>query len=91
MSRRLSMAVIVNPTEQPKDRVLFGARVTVEDEDGKRTTYQIVGEDEIDIEKRMISWVSPVAKALLNAKEGDSVLVQRPNGEAEFTIIKIDY
>ena len=91
LSRRLSMAVIVNPTEQPKDRVLFGARVTVEDEDGKRTTYQIVGEDEIDIEKRMISWVSPVAKALLNAKEGDSVLVQRPNGEAEFTIIKIDY
>ena len=76
---------------QPKDRVLFGAQVTVEDEDGKKLTYWIVGEDEIDVERRRISWVSPVAKALINAKVGDSVSVQRPNGETELCVIKIEY
>ena len=50
-----------------------------------------MGEDEIDVEKRKISWVSPIAKALMNSKLGDSVVVHRPNGEMELTIVKIDY
>jgi transcription elongation factor GreB len=91
LGRRLASAVIVDMVNQDTSTVLFGALVTCEDEDGKKLAYRIVGEDEIDIEKRQISWVSPVAKALLNAKKGDSVIVQRPNGEAELTILKIEY
>jgi transcription elongation factor GreB len=91
LNRRLSSAVIVDPTTQAGDVVLFGARVTVEDEDGKKLLYHIVGEDEIDIAKRKISWVSPVAKALMNARVGDVVVVQRPNGEAELTILKVEF
>jgi transcription elongation factor GreB len=91
LGRRMANAVVVNAAEQPRDKVLFGAKVTVESEDGKRATYHIVGEDEIDLEKRKISWVSPVAKALINSKVGDSVIVQRPQGEAELTVLKIEY
>lgn len=91
LGKRMASAEEVLPSSQPKDRVLFGARVTVEDEGGKKMVYRIVGEDEIDIEKRHISWVSPVAKALMGAKVGDSVIVHRPNGEAELSIVKIDY
>ena len=79
------------PRDQPNDKVLLGAKVTVKDEEGKKITYQIVGEDEIDIENRKISWVSPIAKAIMNAKVGDSVTVQRPNGEMELSVIKIEY
>jgi transcription elongation factor GreB len=91
LGRRLASAVVVTSGEQSADKILFGARVTVEDEDGKRIKYHIVGEDEIDIERRKISWVSPVAKALFNAKVGDSVLVRRPQGETELIIIEIEY
>jgi len=91
LGRRMQMAVIVNPSSQPKDQVLFGAIVTVEDDGGKKLSYRIVGEDEIDIEQRKISWVSPVAKALMGAKKGDVVTVRRPNGEIDLTVIKIEY
>src|ERR1700677_3517461 len=66
LGRRMANAVIVTASEQPKDQVLFGARVTVEDGASKKLVYNIVGEDEIDLEKRKISWVSPVAKALMH-------------------------
>jgi len=91
LGRRLTSAVLVEVAGQSRDTVLFGAKVTIEDEDSKRLTYHVVGEDEIDIEKRKISWVSPMAKALLNAKLGDSVVVRRPNGEIEVRIVKIEY
>ena len=91
LGKRLAAAVLVEVSTQAKDTVLFGARVTVEDDKSKRLVYHIVGEDEIDVEKRKISWVSPVAKALMNAKLGDSVIVTRPNGEMELTIVKIEY
>lgn len=91
LGRRMAAAVVVEVGLQPSDKVLFGAKVTVEDEDGKRLFYHIVGEDEIDVEKRKISWVSPVAQALMNAKVGDSVVVQRPSGETELSVVKIEY
>ena len=85
----------MNPADQfkgqAKDQVQFGARVTVEGDDGKQLIYHIVGEDEIDIERRKISWVSPVAKALMGAKIGEVVTVHRPSGEIDLTIVKIDY
>ena len=65
--------------------------MSVEDGDGKKVTYQIVGEDEIDVNNRKISWISPIAKALLNKKLGDTAIVQRPTGETELTVLKIVY
>ena len=91
LGRRMAAAMVVNPTEQKTDKVLFGARVTVKDESGKKVMYHIVGEDEIDIDQRKISWVSPIAKSLIGAKKGDAVLVQRPTGEAELTVVKVEY
>ncbi|MCC6277715.1 MAG: transcription elongation factor GreB [Oligoflexia bacterium] len=91
LGRRLASAVVVDLSHQDSSKVLFGAKVTVDDENGKRLQYTIVGEDEIDIENRRISWVSPIAKALLNAKVGDTVTVTRPQGEIDLTIKKIEY
>ena len=91
LGRRMASAVVVNSAEQKSDKILFGARVTVEDEQGRKIIYHIVGEDEIDIEQRKISWVSPVAKSLLGAKKGDLVIVHRPTGEAELKVTKIEY
>ena len=73
------------------DQVYFGAWVTVEDEDGKEFTYRIVGPDESDSARKMISSESPMAKALLGKKEGDWVTVQRPKGPADFQVKKIRY
>ncbi len=91
LGRRMQAAIVVPLGEQSRKQVLFGATVTVEDESSKKLKYQIVGEDEINIEKRKISWISPVAKALLNKKVGETALVQRPSGEAELVILKIEY
>ncbi|MEL7370881.1 MAG: GreA/GreB family elongation factor, partial [Myxococcota bacterium] len=73
------------------DRVDFGATVTIEDEEGRVRTYTIVGEDEVDAKNGRISMRSPVGKALLKRKVGDDVLVQRPAGEIEMTLIELKY
>jgi transcription elongation factor GreB len=73
------------------EHVFFGAFVTMEDEDGKKTTYRIVGPDESDSSRGMISCESPVARALLGKKEGDWVTVVRPKGQADFQILKVSY
>jgi transcription elongation factor GreB len=65
--------------------------VTVEDENGDEKTFQIVGEDEWDVKKNKISWKSPVARALLGKKCGDEVVVRKPKGEENFTILKIEF
>jgi len=81
-----SDAVIVPPPTEPTDQVRFGATVTIRDADGE-TTYRIVGVDETDTEKNWISWISPVAKALLNARVGQRI--QFRNTELE--IIRVTY
>lgn len=91
LGKRLAAAIVVDPATQSGDKILFGASVTVEDEEGKTLIYHIVGEDEINIEERKISWVSPIAKSLLGAKKGDVVLVHRPTGETELVIKKVEY
>jgi transcription elongation factor GreB len=73
------------------DRVYFGAWVELEDEDGERVHYQIVGPDEFDAAKGRISVESPVGRALMGKRTGDEVVVRRPKGEATFTLIAIDY
>jgi transcription elongation factor GreB len=92
LQRRLDTATVVVPGEQPeKGRVFFGATVTLEDEDSQRTTYQVVGPDEIDAKGGRISMDSPMGKALLGKHLDDTVTVHRPLGEIELTIVKIQY
>ena len=91
LSEMMDKLVVVDPKTVVADRVKFGATVLVEDEDGVQKTYHIVGEDEVDGKVGHISSVSPIGKALLNKKEGESVLVQRPAGEIELTIVELRY
>jgi len=87
---RLEQAIPVDPANQPKDKVLFGATVQMEDEEGVLHTFTIVGEDEADIAAHKVSWVSPLAKALLGHKTGDSVVWRRPAGDMTLEIIDIN-
>ena len=92
LQKRLDTATIVTPSEQAdQSRVYFSATVTLEDEDGARTTYQIVGSDEIDTQGGRISVESPIGKALLGKRVGDDVTVLRPRGEIELTLLSIRY
>ncbi|XYI03090.1 transcription elongation factor GreB [Sorangium sp. So ce1128] len=91
LTKRLEKAVVVDPSEQRGDKVFFGATVEIEDEDGARHTYQIVGEDEIDSGAGRISWRSPVGRSLLGKRAGDVITVRRPAGEAEMEIISVRY
>lgn len=91
LSRRLEAAEIVDPSRQDGGQVLFGATVTVETEDGTERTYRIVGIDEADAADGRISWVSPVARALLGARPGDLVTLRTPRGESEVEVARITY
>lgn len=88
---RLETAQLVDPDQQPRHTVLFGAKVTVEDETGEQQVYHIVGEDEADIAQQKVSYVSPVAKALLGRKVGDSTIWKRPAGALSLDILNIEY
>jgi transcription elongation factor GreB len=88
---RLDAAEVVDPTKVQSKTVLFGATVTITNEEGETLIYQIVGEDELDPKAGKISWRSPVGKALLGKREEDAVTIQKPNGDEEVTIEKIEY
>lgn len=88
---RLDSAILIDPASQNREAVLFSASVTVENEDGELQTYTIVGEDEADVASNKISWVSPLAKALIGHKVGDSVVWRRPAGNLTLDIISINY
>jgi transcription elongation factor GreB len=91
LTKRLEKATVVEQRTGPVDAVYFGAHVEVEDEDGVRCTYRIVGEDEIDLALKHISWVSPLGRVLLKRKAGETVLLRKPNGEVELTILSVTY
>lgn len=91
LQARIESAIVVDPSAQPVGTVLFGANVEVEDEHGDSHRFMIVGEDEADISSNRVSWVSPLAKALIGQKVGDSVVWHRPAGDLELEIIAIDY
>lgn len=90
---KLSAAQIIDPSSIHADgRVVFGATVTLEDEDsGQEVSYQIVGEDEADIKQGLLNFGSPIARALIGKEEGDSVAVQTPGGTKNYEIIKVAY
>jgi transcription elongation factor GreB len=86
-----SAQIVETKTGSIAEQVLFGTKVTVEDENGDIHTYAIVGEDEADIKSNKISWTSPLAKALIGQKVGDSVVWQRPVGNITLEIMRIEY
>jgi transcription elongation factor GreB len=92
LTKRLESAVIVDPAEQRNcDQVFFAATVTVCDADGAEATYQIVGIDEANAVEGRISWISPLARALMKAREGDTVRFDSPGGLREIDIVEVRY
>ena len=88
---RLESAIPVDMARQPRRKVAFGAAVTVSQPGGERRTFTIVGEDEADLKEGKISYVSPLAEALIDARAGKTVLWRRPAGNIELTVEQIDY
>ncbi len=92
LSKRLEHAEVVDPaSREPTEQVFFGATVTVADADGQEATYTIVGIDEADAGRGHLAWTSPMARALLHAREGDTVSVQTPGGRRELEIVEVQY
>lgn len=91
LEARLSSARLVDLAAQPRDRVAFGAHVTVALEGDSEERWQIVGEDEADAEQHLVSWVSPLARALIGARVDDEVLWRRPAGDMPLEVVAIDY
>ena len=92
LQRRLDTSIVVTPSEQKgATQIFFGATVTLKDDDDVELTYQVVGPDEIDARGGRVSVDSPVGRALLGRKVGETVVVRRPRGEAELTVMRIRY
>lgn len=92
LTKRLDAAVVVDPAaRESTDQVFFGATVTVANWDGTESTYSIVGIDEADVSRGRISWISPLAKALIKAREGDSVILRTPGGDEALDIVAVEY
>lgn len=92
LGKRLESAEIVDPQQQKnRDQVFFGATVTYERENGASQTVKIVGIDEADLAQGKISWLSPMARALLKAHEGDCVDLRTPSGIESIDVIEVRY
>jgi transcription elongation factor GreB len=88
--KRLEAAQIVHSSGRDTDQVFFGARVRVRGASGERT-IRIVGIDEVDPAKGCVSWISPIARALIKAREGELVRLRTPAGEETLEILEVDY
>ena len=88
---RLEQAILVEAGQDDPASVVFGTSVMVEDEEGNQHTFQIVGEDEADIHQNKVSYLSPLAEALIGSKVGDEVTWEKPMGDTYLTIQKINY
>jgi len=88
---QLERATLVDTANQPREQVHFGALVKLEDEEGVEQTFTIVGDDEADVASGKISWASPLARAMIGARVGDTVVWHRPAGQAEVTIVDVRY
>jgi len=88
---RIERAILVDLAHQPQNEVAFGASVSVVDEDGQRHAFRIVGEDEADASVGRVSWVSPLARALMGAEVGGVVTWERPAGDRVLRVTSIKY
>lgn len=88
---KLSRAQVIDPTTLSGDKIVFGATVTLLDEDDKPVRYQIVGQAEADAKLGMISYNSPLGRALIGKQAGDDIEVTVPSGERYYSVEKIEF
>jgi len=91
ISDKIANAEAVDPSKLKSDKVIFGAHVSLEDENGNKSTYQIVGEDESDISQKKISINSPLARNLIGKRKGESFEFRTPKGEQSYTILDFHF
>ncbi len=92
LSKRLENAEVVDPTtREVTDQIFFGATVMIVDDHNDESTFTIVGIDEVDMSKNHISWISPMARALMRAREGDKVTLATPGGKREMQVLEVRY
>ena len=87
----LASVVVVPPPVNPDGRVIFGATVTVRETDSSTNAYRIVGVDEVELDRGWVSWLSPVARALLNGRAGQRVRLKIPGGERILEIVSVRF
>ena len=85
----LATLTVLGPDAAPQGVVAFGTWVTVEHEDGARSTWRLVGPDEVDPKRGLVSAQAPVARALLGRREGETVEAERPGGTVELTVVEV--
>lgn len=89
---KLAGVEAIDPTTIKSDRIVFGATVEIQDtETDESSTYQIVGVDEADVKKGMISIISPLARAMIGKKTGDLITVQSPKGDKEYEVVSFKF
>ena len=92
LTKRLDSAVVVDPAERgDTEQIFFGATVTYENAAGEERTVSIVGMDEVDTQRGRVSWISPIAKALLRKQPGDMLQLSTPGGIERLTVIGVRY
>src|SRR5690606_17727089 len=91
LTRRIDSLEVVEQLPADRGRIFFGAWVTVEDEEGREERYRIVGPDEFDLKRGLLSMDSPLARALLGKRVDDEVVVQSPSGPRELYIVAVEY
>jgi transcription elongation factor GreB len=92
LTKRLEAAEVVDPaTREETDQVFFGATVTYANRAGEEKTLRIVGIDEMDPSRNYVSWVSPIARAFIKCREGDTVTLRTPGGDEQLEIVEVRY
>src|SRR5512133_2949583 len=91
LSEKMDALTVVAPRPHPGGRAFFGAWVTVEGEDGAERTYRLVGPDEFDVARGLLSVEAPLGRALLGRREGDVVVVHRPAGAVDVTVVAVSW
>lgn len=91
LAAKLEGAEVVHPPERDRDYVRFGATVVLSDTSGESRTYRVVGAGEADPANGLVSWLSPLGKALLGAREGDDVTVPSPRGRQRYEVREVRY
>jgi transcription elongation factor GreA len=91
LNAKIALAEVIDPTTLSGEKVMFGATVTIEDEDGEKKTYTIVGDDEADLKLGRISISSPVARGLIGRSVGDTAILQTPKGRKEVEVVDVKW
>jgi transcription elongation factor GreB len=91
LTKRLGGGQLVDPLSINDTRVRFGATVILENDEGEEIMWRIYGEDEVDIARRVLSWKSPLARALQGKEAGETIVFKAPGGTREFELLEVRY